>query len=633
MSGRGKGGYGLGKGGAKRHRKVLRDNIQGITKPAIRRLARRGGVKRISNLVYEETRSVLKVFMENVLRDTVTYAEHARRKTVACNDVVFALKRQGRTIYGAGEQHRPDPALPKRSPNKGKHPAEWRNGTTGHRSLWKYLGRDRRNRKKKLWRKRRAGEAADAPGVEDNDYFAEEEEEEEEEEAGVMAMAGAGGEDDGSSSESVISGSDVDEESDETVHQQQRVQAQNHQLAQPQPMAQPRQQPQPQRLAQPQRQQARQQAPQQADTYESWRASVFTVTKQADGTIRVEGNGGTETLEPVEDEGVVAHYKNPHMLAKPLSDYDAYLKERSAWLVCGKLNGDREYVIPSSIVVEDAPPPLAFVVMPYMPSLVPSVTNYKLLAHVMRELDSLGLMYFDIKAEHAVALRESVALVDAAELYDNVRLLARMWSQTDIHAKEANATADHLAALRTSFIDTATVDAAQIDYVHAMFTAAEGPDNAHADQLREAISYMTIVATYVPRNFVKLAKPGVAWTVEMGDTGGVQIRYIPSTKASAETALRAIRNMHTLLTLWGLFMSGVELAMGDAFEAWYETQGYKLGTAGPVNRGMIKELRDRADTDHDILELAMNMYERTIQVAKTPKIEEASDPTAATGFR
>ena len=53
MSGRGKGGKG-GKGGAKRHRKVLRDNIQGITKPAIRRLARRGGVKRISGLIYEE---------------------------------------------------------------------------------------------------------------------------------------------------------------------------------------------------------------------------------------------------------------------------------------------------------------------------------------------------------------------------------------------------------------------------------------------------------------------------------------------------------------------------------------------------------------------------------------------------
>ncbi len=40
----------------------------GITKPAIRRLARRGGVKRISGLIYEETRGVLKIFLENVRR-------------------------------------------------------------------------------------------------------------------------------------------------------------------------------------------------------------------------------------------------------------------------------------------------------------------------------------------------------------------------------------------------------------------------------------------------------------------------------------------------------------------------------------------------------------------------------------
>ncbi|VVC41935.1 Histone-fold,Histone H4, conserved site,Histone H4 [Cinara cedri] len=96
MTGRGKGGKGLGKGGAKRHRKVLRDNIQGITKPAIRR------VKRISGLIYEETRGVLKVFLENVIRDAVTYTEHAKRKTVTAMDVVYALKRQGRTLYGFG---------------------------------------------------------------------------------------------------------------------------------------------------------------------------------------------------------------------------------------------------------------------------------------------------------------------------------------------------------------------------------------------------------------------------------------------------------------------------------------------------------------------------------------------------
>ena len=42
----------------------------GITKPAIRRLARRGGVKRISGLIYEETRGVLKIFLENVRRSS-----------------------------------------------------------------------------------------------------------------------------------------------------------------------------------------------------------------------------------------------------------------------------------------------------------------------------------------------------------------------------------------------------------------------------------------------------------------------------------------------------------------------------------------------------------------------------------
>uniref|UniRef100_A0A7S1KQ60 Histone H4 n=1 Tax=Percolomonas cosmopolitus TaxID=63605 RepID=A0A7S1KQ60_9EUKA len=100
FSGRGKGGKGLGKGGAKRHKKPQRDNILGITKPAIRRLARRGGVKRISGLIYEETRVVLKNFLEQVVRDAVTYTEHARRKTVTSLDVVYALKRQGRTLYG-----------------------------------------------------------------------------------------------------------------------------------------------------------------------------------------------------------------------------------------------------------------------------------------------------------------------------------------------------------------------------------------------------------------------------------------------------------------------------------------------------------------------------------------------------
>lgn len=47
-------------------------------------------------MIYEETRGVLKTFLEGVIRDAVTYTEHAKRKTVTSLDVVYALKRQGR---------------------------------------------------------------------------------------------------------------------------------------------------------------------------------------------------------------------------------------------------------------------------------------------------------------------------------------------------------------------------------------------------------------------------------------------------------------------------------------------------------------------------------------------------------
>ena len=77
MSGRGKGGKGLGKGGAKKHRNVSQDNIQGITKPAICRLARRGGVKSQFNLCCitegvngKNNKKINKVFTNNGLKNS-----------------------------------------------------------------------------------------------------------------------------------------------------------------------------------------------------------------------------------------------------------------------------------------------------------------------------------------------------------------------------------------------------------------------------------------------------------------------------------------------------------------------------------------------------------------------------------
>ncbi len=86
----------------KRHRGKKKSTLEGISNGSIRRLARRGGVKRISHFIYGDTRKVIYTFLGNVVRDCVTYTEHGRRKTVTAMDVVFALKRQGRTIYGFG---------------------------------------------------------------------------------------------------------------------------------------------------------------------------------------------------------------------------------------------------------------------------------------------------------------------------------------------------------------------------------------------------------------------------------------------------------------------------------------------------------------------------------------------------
>lgn len=107
----GKGGYnrssylgkgGLGKGYGRRHKKVLRDTVQGITRNDIRRLARRGGVVRMSAGIYEHTRHYLSMFLSDTIKDAFMYCDHAKRKTISALDIVYALKRNGRKLYGFG---------------------------------------------------------------------------------------------------------------------------------------------------------------------------------------------------------------------------------------------------------------------------------------------------------------------------------------------------------------------------------------------------------------------------------------------------------------------------------------------------------------------------------------------------
>ena len=70
-----------------------------ISKGGIRRLARRAGVKRISAPVYDEVRGVLKEFVKGVMSDTVTIMELTKKRTVSAADVLYALKKDGKTLY------------------------------------------------------------------------------------------------------------------------------------------------------------------------------------------------------------------------------------------------------------------------------------------------------------------------------------------------------------------------------------------------------------------------------------------------------------------------------------------------------------------------------------------------------
>lgn len=76
----------------KKPRKVLRDNIQGLSKPAIKRVARQAGVLRLDGQVYDELRGVVKVQLEQIIQASLTFTEHGRRTTVSTKDVLSGIE-------------------------------------------------------------------------------------------------------------------------------------------------------------------------------------------------------------------------------------------------------------------------------------------------------------------------------------------------------------------------------------------------------------------------------------------------------------------------------------------------------------------------------------------------------------
>jgi len=103
MAGRGKAGK-AAKGSAKKQLTGRAKSVSEgtVTNGAVRRLARRGGVKRISLATHQHVKTYIDDFLERVVRDSLTFAEHSRRVTISAMDVVYALKKNGRVLYGYG---------------------------------------------------------------------------------------------------------------------------------------------------------------------------------------------------------------------------------------------------------------------------------------------------------------------------------------------------------------------------------------------------------------------------------------------------------------------------------------------------------------------------------------------------
>ncbi|KAJ7433231.1 hypothetical protein FB451DRAFT_1564001 [Mycena latifolia] len=78
------------------------DAIENITRPSIRRVSRRGGVRRARSTIHWDVCGLLRTYVERVIQDAVLYTEHESRSTMMAQDVVHALGRNGMKLYGVG---------------------------------------------------------------------------------------------------------------------------------------------------------------------------------------------------------------------------------------------------------------------------------------------------------------------------------------------------------------------------------------------------------------------------------------------------------------------------------------------------------------------------------------------------
>lgn len=73
------------------HRKILRDNIYGVTNGVIVRLARKSGIKRLGADSYEQVRNVIFSTLALWLQKVIVNSKHLRKKTIGVMAIEGAI--------------------------------------------------------------------------------------------------------------------------------------------------------------------------------------------------------------------------------------------------------------------------------------------------------------------------------------------------------------------------------------------------------------------------------------------------------------------------------------------------------------------------------------------------------------
>nr|BAS01879.1 histon H4 [Amorphochlora amoebiformis] len=79
---------------------TLQSKIYKISKLTLKRIAKRSGIKRISQISIEMINIEIINFLNRIIKDVLIFCIYDKRNSISVNDVAFSLKKNGSAVYG-----------------------------------------------------------------------------------------------------------------------------------------------------------------------------------------------------------------------------------------------------------------------------------------------------------------------------------------------------------------------------------------------------------------------------------------------------------------------------------------------------------------------------------------------------